>query len=173
MKNKLGLKGLRCLGILFTVVALAIMPIATVSASDTAGVQIDATPTFIGIALNVSVFDFGLVAADTDENTTAGYFGVTDSSTITINTSIQCNSTWAGGAGWTWGAAGEDTGKIAASNGTGAYDVDIAATTTDYELNISASAGDDWVFELELDAPSSFTYGDAQQCQLLLTAVAT
>lgn len=173
MKNKLGLKGLKYMVALVAMLSLAFMP-ATVSAATTQGVTINATPTYISIALNVSVFNFSMVVANTDENTTIAYFGVTDSSTVTINTTIQCNSTWEGGSDdWTWGAAAANTGLIKASNGTGAYDVTITALATEYELNISDAAGADFVFELELDAPSSFTFGNAQSCQLKLTATAT
>ena len=172
MKNKLGLRGLKYFVMLVAIMALALMPVA-VSAATTAGVTISATPTFISIALNVSTFNFSTVTADTDEDTTTGYFGVTDSSTVTVNTTIQCNSTWTGGGNnWAWDVAGENQGLIKASNGTGAYDVVIAAIDTEYSLNISGVAGTNFVFELELDAPSSFTYGDPQSCQLKLTAAA-
>lgn len=171
-KDRFGLRGLKYLVGLIAILAVVLMP-SMALADTTAGVTIDATPTYIAIALNISTFDFSLVAADTDENTTAGYFGVTDSSTVAVNCTIQCNSTWEGGANdWTWGAAGADTALIKASNGTAAYDVTIAALATEYELNKSSVAGTDWVFELELDAPSSFTFGNAQSCQLKLNAVA-
>jgi len=171
MKYLKGQKGFLHLVALFAILVVALIPGVALGAT-TQGITIDATPSFITIALNTSSYDFGVVVADTDNDTATGLFGVTDSSTVIVNTTIQCNSTWSGGAGWTWGAAAEDTGKILASNGTGAFDVDIAATETEYELNISDVPGADFVFELRLDTPSTFTFGDAQTCQLKLTAAA-
>jgi len=165
------IKGLRYFVGLLAILAMLLFP-ASALAATTQGVTISATPTFISIALNTSTYNFSMVAAGVDEDTASGLFGVTDTSMVIVNTTIQCNATWTGGAGWTWGAAAEDTGKIAASNGTGAFDVDIAATSTEYELNTGDAAGADFVFELRLVAPTAFTYGDAQTCQLKLTAAA-
>lgn len=162
--------------IIAVVALLAVMIIGgtlPVSAATTQDVTIDATPEYISISNAPSTFDFLTVAAGVDENTGTDYFTITNSSTVPTDIDIQALTGWEGGANdWAYGASGENTGKLAASAGTGLYDLDIALVDTDYELidNLAATTNDDW--ELELVAPSSFTYGNAQQITVRLTASA-
>lgn len=143
------------------------------AAATTQDVTVDATPEFISISNAPSTFDFGTVAAGVDENTGTDYFTITNSSTVATDIDIRAVTGWEGGANdWTYGASGEDQAKLAASAGTGLYTVDIAAVDTDYELidNLGATTNDDW--ELKLIAPSSFTFPNAQQIVVRLTASA-
>lgn len=163
------------LGIITSLVLMVALLLSgiPVTAATTQDVTIDATPSFISISNAPSTFDFLTVAAGVDENTGTDYFTITNSSTVATDIDIRAVTGWEGGANdWTYGASGENTGKLAASAGTGLYTVDIAAVDTDYELidNLGATTDDDW--ELKLIAPSSFTYGNAQQIVVRLTASA-
>lgn len=145
--------------------------VAPMSAATTQDVTVTATPTFVSISNSPNSFDFGSVAASTDENTGTDYFTITNTSTVAIDVDIRAVSGWEGGAtDWTYGAAGEDTAKLAASAGTGSYAVDIAAVDTDYELidSLGATTNDSW--ELKLVAPTSFTFGTEQSITVRLTA---
>lgn len=162
----------KILGLVLALTLILVGGIPTMAAT-TQDVTVDATPEFISITNAPSTFDFLTVAAGVDENTGTDYFTITNSSTVATDIDIRAITGWEGGANdWTWGAAGADTGKLAASAGTGLYTVDIAAVDTDYELidNLGATTNDDW--ELKLVAPSSFTYGNAQQVVVRLTASA-
>jgi len=170
MKDRLGLKGFRHLVALIALMATVLLP-TTVSAATTATVTVNATPSFIAIAVNVSTFNFSTVAEDTDEDTTAGYFGITDTSTVATDNTIVANG-WAytsGSNNWTWGSPAADTGQLKASVSTGNYSVTVDDVTPIALLNDNAPSTN-WAFELELDAPTSFTHGDAQSTLVTISA---
>jgi len=158
---------------LAAIVTLLISNGGVALADTTATVTINATPTFISIALNNTSYDFSTVAADEDEETPDGYFGVTNNSTVTTNTTIVSNG-WQDTDGeapdspWTWDTPGEDQGQMKASDGDGAFDVTIDDSTP-AELTSGTSAETDWVFEVQIDAPTSFTHGEPQGTTLTLT----
>lgn len=168
MKKKL----LRIILPLILLLTLILSPATPISAATTQDVTVTATPTYISISNAPSSFDFLTVAAGVDENTGTDYFTITNTSTIATDIDIKAITGWSGTSSWTWGASGENQGKLAASDGDGAYDVDIAAVDTDYELmdNLSAETNDSW--ELKLIAPSSFTHGAEQTVVVRLTASA-
>lgn len=152
------------------------IPLGLVFAATTADVTINATPTYISITVNNTTFDFSTVAASSTENTTAGYFGITNVSTVSTDNTIVSNG-WQdtdGGSNnpWTWGNAAEDTAEMNASDGDAAYDV-VVDDSTPASLKVGVGATTDWVFELELEAPSSFTFGDAQGTTITVSASAS
>lgn len=147
--------------------------VVPVMAATTQDITVSATPAFISISNAPNSFNFGVVAASSTPNTTTDWFTITNTSTVAIDVDIRAVTGWEGGANdWSWGPAGVDTGRLEASAGTGLYDLVITNVDTDYELidNLAALTDDDW--ELELIAPSSFTYGNAQQITVRLTASA-
>ena len=139
-------------------------------------VTLNATPSFVSIAINNTSWNFASVAAGVDEQTGTGYFGVTDTSSVTVANTIQMTTTWQsstpGGNIWTYGAAGADTARLLASDGDAAYDVTLA-TGAPAALHTTGAPGQAWVFEIQLDAPSSITYGDAQGGRFTISSAAT
>lgn len=161
---------------ILAVVALVLPALALATpafAATSVVVTVNATPSFISIALNNTSWNFGSVAAGVDEATGTGYFGVTDSSSVTAANTIQMTTTWEattpGGSVWTYGAAGADTARLLASDGDAAFDVTVA-TGAPAALHTTGAAGQDWVFEIQLDAPSSITYGDPQGGKFTISA---
>lgn len=151
------------------VVALLAAPVAVLGATS-ATVTVNATPQFVSISLNDTTHAFGVVAASATPNTGTAHFGITNASTIITDNTIVANG-WTGGTGWTWGAAGADTGRLKASDGDGAYDVTVDETTP-IALKNAVAATTNWAFELQLEAPSSFTFGDIQETTVTIAASA-
>lgn len=157
----------------FSVVALLLLCTPAVALGATsATVTVDATPQYVSISLNNSTYDFGVVAASATPNTAGGYFGITNSSNVETDNTIVSNG-WEGGDNdWTWGASGEDTALLNASDGDEAYDVEVDDTTP-ATLKAAVAAETDWEFELQLECPSSFTYPNAQSTTITIAASAT
>ncbi len=142
-------------------------------ALETADVDVDATPSFISIINAPTSFDFLTVTAGVDENIGTGYFTITNSSTVATDIDIKALVGWEGGANdWTWGAPGQNTARLEASANTGLYGLVITAVDTDYELKDNLTALVNQLWKLELRAPTSFTYGNAQSVTVRLTASA-
>lgn len=158
------------LGLILALALVALLATPAIAAT-TQDVSVTATPSYISISNSPNSFDFGTVATSSTPNTTTGWFTITNSSTVATDIDIKANG-WTGGAGWSWGAAGADTGRLAASDDDGTYNVTIIAVDTDYELkdNLAAVTNQDW--ELELQAPSSFSFGDEQTTTVTITASA-
>ena len=155
---------------LMVVVALLLLP--TVALADTSQqVTVTATPSYIAISNAPGTYDFSVITAGGTPNTGTGHFTITNNSSITINITIVCNG-WSGaGNSWTYGAAGADTAQLKASDGDGAYDVTVDDTTpAALASSVGVSTNPTW--ELQLDAPTSFTYGDEQTTTVTVTASA-
>jgi hypothetical protein len=152
---------------------LVVIPVGTALAATTADVTVTATPSFVSISNSPSSYDFGAVTEDTDEDTGTSYFSVTNDSSVNITVTIQCTSTWdsGGGSDWTYGAPGADQAQLKASDGDGAYDVTVP-TGSAATLHTTSTAGEDFTWELQLDAPTSFSFGDAQQSTVTISASA-
>ena len=130
-----------------------------------------------------STKDFGVVTAGSTPNTGNAYFTITNSSTMTIDIYIKCDgwSPTTGTNSWTYGSPiGADQGFLEASSadggaggsqGGGLYDVEIL-NGTDTLLCDDVATTTDPTWELQLNAPSSFTHGDEQQTTVTLTATA-
>lgn len=156
---------------LLVALLLVVLPVMPALAATTGIVTINATPSFISISINTVVFDFSTVTAGVDEDTTTGYFGITNGSTVITSTTIVSNDWQSGGTKWTWGAPAADTAQMKASDGDGAYDVTIDEVTP-VALASATAATTDWVFELQIDAASSYTHGDAQGTTITLSCTA-
>jgi len=118
------------------------------------------------------IYDFQTVQAGVNENTGTGYFNVTNNSTVNITVTIVCNGwtdTTDGTNPWIYGAPAANTAQLKASDGDGAYDVAVDDTTP-ATLHATSTPGDDFSWELQLDAPTSFTHGHSQQTTVTLTA---
>ena len=155
------------IGRLVPIVLLALLSMlvpAQVFASTNADVTVNATPEYIGIAVNVTTYDFAGVGAGTWTNTTTGHFGITNTSTVTTDNTIKVlASTWVGGTAWTHaedGVPGSNTVALKSNKGGtwGTGDV-IVAYTTPLVLASSQAATTDWAFGLALGAPTEFSDG--------------
>jgi len=149
---------------------LTIVPVP-VSAATSATVTVNATPQYVSISINNTTYSFGVVAAGSTPNTGTGYFGVTNDSNVATDNTIVSDG-WEGGDNdWTWGASGADTGRLKASDGDGAYDV-IVDSVTPTTLKSGVAADENWVFELQLEAPSSFSFPNVQSTTVTIAASA-
>ncbi len=149
--------------------ALIVIPVGSALAADTDTVTVTATPGWVSIVNAPDAFDFAIVYADTDENTGINFFTITNSSTVAMDVNIGCDG-WSGATPWTYGAAGIDTAQLNASDGDAAYDVTVPAAGSTLLINaVGTATSPQW--ELELDAPSSFTHVDVQTTTITLTAV--
>lgn len=165
------LRGMRGILPLLVVLAMLFTFSVPVFGATTATVTINATPEFISISLNNTTFDFGTVTADTDEQTGTGYFGITNTSTVTTDNTIVSNDWQSTGTPWTWGAPAADTAQLKASDGDGAFDVTVDEVTP-AALKSGVGATTNWVFEIQIDAASSYTHGDAQGTTVTVSASA-
>lgn len=143
-------------------------------------VSVNATPAYVSISNSPTTYDFGVISAGTTPDTGNGYFTVTNSSTVNMSISINCTAWSSTGSAWTYNDPGADTGNLDASSadggaggssGAGAYDISVpngAATTIC--ANVTSATNPTW--ELQLDAPSSYTHGDEQELTVTISAAA-
>ena len=155
------------IGRLIPIVLLALLSMlvpAQVFASTIAEVTVNATPEYIGIAVNVTDYDFSVVAPGTWTNTTTGHFGITNTSTVATNNTIRVlASTWVGGNAWTHSdtaTPGSDTVALKSNKGGswGTGDV-IVRCTNPLVLASDQAATINWAFGLALGAPTVFSDG--------------
>jgi hypothetical protein len=153
--------------------ALVLIPVSSAFAETSQDVTVTATPTFISIANAPNSFDFDVVDASGTPDTTTGYFDVTNDSTVNIDVDIVCDGWHTPPVDhWTYGAAGADTALLNASDGDGAYDVEVDDVTPTL-LHTTVAAGDEFEWELQLEAPTSFSYGDEQTTTVTISASAS
>ena len=158
------------LAILLALALVAIL-VGSVFAASTAGVTVTATPGWVSITNAPIDYDFDVVLAGIDEDTGIDYFTITNASTVDMDISIECDG-WAGAVNsWTYGAPAEDTARLAASDGDGAYDVTLAVDSGTLLID-AVAVGTHPSWELELQVPTSFTYVDEQTTMVTLTASA-
>jgi hypothetical protein len=154
---------------LMLVVALLLLPaVALADTEDT--VTINATPSFIGIENTPDSFDFETVEAGINEDTGETHFTINNSSSKVINITIVCND-WTGAVNsWTYGAPAENQAQLKASIGSG-YNIDVPAEPNPAAtLHSNVAVVDDPQWGLQLEAPTSFTFGDEQETTITLTA---
>jgi len=153
--------------------------IVPVSAATSQLVTVTGTPSFISIANAPDSFDYGTLTAGVDEETSNGYFTITNSSTVAIDINIMCNG-WDGTPSWTYGAPAEDQGQLKASSanggaggstGAGNFDITLLYDTETLLCDAVAPATNP-TWELQIDVPSSFTHGAEQTSTITLGAVA-
>jgi len=160
---------------------LAMFPVVPALAATTADVTVTATPgSFVGISCDQTVYDFGDISANSTPNTGTGWATITNSSSVSINITIGCDG-WSGTTAWTYGANATDTAQLKASatfggtggsSGAGQYDVTIPSGSTIALCN-GVAVGNNPAWEMELEAPSSFTHGYEQTTHVTLTAAAS
>jgi hypothetical protein len=151
--------------------ALVVIPVSSAFADTTAGVTVKATPTYVGITVALTLNDFGVVTASSTPATGETHFTITNSSSVAIDTTIKCNG-WTGASGhnWSYGASGTDQGQLKASSGSGGYTITVPVDPTTIALHSNVSVGNNPQWGLQLEAPSSFSYGDTQTTTVTITA---
>ena len=164
---------------LLLAVALIVVPVSNALAANTDTVTVTATPGWISIVNAPNTYDFGVVLAGATPNTGVNYFTITNSSTVDMDVNIQCDGWASGGTTWTYGAAGVDQGQlnassgeggVAGSGGSGLYDVTIP-NGVDALLCDAVGTATSPQWEMELEAPSSYTGVDVQSTTVTLTGV--
>lgn len=146
-------------------------------AATTADVDVTATPAFVGIACNQSVYDFGVVVASTTSSTNTGWALITNTSTVQTDQTISVTTaTWAGGVTWTHSdtnTPAEDTaGMLANKGGTwGVGDVIIKNAAPNY-IAENQGATTNYVFGLTLTAPTGYTDGVEKSITVRVSAAA-
>jgi ABC-type proline/glycine betaine transport system substrate-binding protein len=154
-------------------VALTVIPVSSALAATTADVTVTATPGWVSITVNPTSHDFGVVLAGATPDTTATGFTITNDSTVNMDVDIQCTSVWSpttGSNSWTYAdTPDEDTGSLNFSTTGGAPWTFIPSATT-ASLASDVGTAVDPTFDLQLEAPTSFTHVDEQECTITLTA---
>ena len=154
--------------------ALVLIPVGSAFALTTADVTVTATPGFVSITNLPDSWDAGTILADTDVDTGGHYFTITNASTVAMDINIQCD----GWTSWTYGAPGADQGQLKASSanggtggstGEGNYDITVL-DSVDTLLCDGVAKATNPTWELQLDAPSSFTGVDVQTSIVTITA---
>lgn len=144
-----------------------------VHAATTADVTVNATPSYIAISCNVSEYDFGTVATSSTTNSSTGYFGITNTSTVQTDQTISVTSNWTGGVGWTHAedaSPGADTaGMMAARSGQSWVTVTSGNPPYVYE---NCAALTDYTFGLSLLAPTSYSDGVEKSITVRVSAAA-
>lgn len=172
------------IGLLALILALSVglgiyFTTETAQAGTTQQVTVNATPEYITISNAPATFNFGVVTAGTQPNTTSDYFTVTNGSSVDIDISINCTG-WSAGTPWTYGAPGADTGRLMASSGeggvggsTGSGNYDIVVTDSGQTLLCDAvGTTTDPQWEMELEAPNSYSHSSEQTTTTEIEAVA-
>jgi len=183
MKRK-QIGGLRYLAILVVIMALILSWATPVFGATTQDVTITATPSYIAISNAPASWAAGIITANTDEDTGNGYFTITNTSTVNIDISMYVSANWthtSGSNDWTYGAPAANTGRLKVSSADGGTGGSTGAGNFDITLvygvggallvcdNVSTATSPTW--EMQLDAPSSFTHGDGQSANVTMTAV--
>lgn len=152
--------------VLLVAVMVALGSPNVVHATTSVEVAINATPSLISVSSNVSDYDFGTVDPGVNQTTDSGYFGIVNYSQVSTNNTISSTG-WS--SGWSWSSAGQDSGRLYASDGDGAFDVEVPdAGSANLKLNVPSTT--DWVFELKLETPTSFTSGAQQSTVITISA---
>ena len=150
-----------------------------VFAATSQDVTVTGTPSFISISNSPGSNDFSTLDAGVDEQTSNGYFTVTNSSTVAIDINIQCNG-WSGVTPWTYGAPAENQAQLKASSAdggvggsTGAGNFDITLLNgSDTLLCDAVGTSTNPTWELQWDMATSFTHGEEQTTTVTIAAVA-
>lgn len=166
--------------LLFVAVFAVVFAINSTQAATSQDVSVNATPAFMSISNAPTSYDFGVISENSTDNTTNGYFTITNSSTVNIDLNIQCNGWSSAGSAWTYGSPASDTadldsssadGGSGGSSGAGNFDISILnGSDTLICDNVTSATNPTW--ELLLNAPTAFTHGDEQETTVTMSAVA-
>lgn len=142
------------------------------SAATTANITINATPAYVAITVNLTFYDFGVVASSSTTNTSTAEFGIDNTSTVQTDQTVATNATsWQGGLGWDHddgGTAGDNTTAIYAHNTDWSIVVKNAAPNFIAE---NQAAETDYDFGLSLQAPTVLYDGAEKTMGITITAV--
>jgi len=160
--------------------ALVAIPVGSALAATTADVTVTATPGWVSITVAPTTYPFGVISAGVNKDTTAGAgFTITNNSTVNMDVDIECDG-WTDiasvpeGTAWTYNdTAGQDTGSLNFSTNDGGTWTFIPETPTTAALASNVGTGVNPTFDLQLEAPTSFTHVDEQQSIITLTASVT
>lgn len=144
----------------------------------TANITITVTPGIIGISINATTYNYGYLSVGTTANTSAAWFGITNSSTVITNHSIGVvNATWTGGAtAWTHSntaTAGADTVGLVA-NAAGVYGVGdvIVKSSALNNIKTNLAATTNYEFGMGILMPTSSTVADQKTNVVQITVSA-
>ena len=148
-----------------------------VFAATTADITVTATPQYIAIACDQSVYDFGVVAASSTPSTATDWGTIDNTSTVQTDQTISVTTaTWSGGVTWTHSdtaTAGANTAGLKANKGGtwGVGDVIVKYDTPNY-IAENQAATTDYSFGLKLISPTSFTDGIEKEIVVRVSAAA-
>ncbi len=129
------------------------------------------------ITVSPTSYDFQIVYAGVDEQTTTTYFTIDNTSGIQTDQTISVTtSTWAGGVTWTHSdtatAGANQAGLLSNKGGTwGVGDIIVKYSSPNY-IAENQAASTDYSFGLKLIAPTSFTDGVQKTIIVRITAAA-
>lgn len=155
------------------VLVVVMTPVIT-RAATTQNVTITATPSYISISNSPSSWDAGTLAQSATAATAANYFTVTNTSSVAINVSIWCTSSWTGGNAWTLASDGAPASMVVglyAGTVSGTWDKVVSASPGQVLKSLSASANQSW--HMKLWAPTVFTDGVEKTGTVTLSCAAS
>ena len=158
---------------LLSALVLTIVMVLPAFAATTTTVTVTATPTYIAITVSPTTYDFTVVAASGTPSTTAGYFTITNSSSVATTISIWAVA-FTGGVGWTLnttGAPGADQAGMYAGIVSGSFPITIT-TSPGAALKTSLAATTNQTWHLKLMAPTSFSDGVQKSTTITLSSAA-
>jgi len=159
--------------VILSVLALTAVAVLPAFAATTTTVTVTATPTYIAITVSPTTYDFSVVAASGTPSTTAGYFTITNSSSVATTISIWAIN-FTGGVGWTLnttGAPGADTAGLYAGIVSGSFPITVTVSPG-AALKTSLAATTNQTWHLKLMAPTSFTDGVQKSTTVTLSSAA-
>ena len=166
--------------ILLTVLLVLVLSLALAvpaMAATTADVDVTATPAYVTISCDQSVYDFGVVAESATPSTTTSWATITNGSTVQTDQTIGVTTaTWAGGVTWTHAedaVPGANTAGLKANRGGtwGVSDIAIKNSSPNY-IYENCPLGTGYSFGLKLWTPTSFTDGVEKSITVRVTAAA-
>lgn len=170
MRSFVMFKVLSLLAIFAVLVTMAPM---VARAATTANVTITATPSFVSITNAPNSWAIGGIAASATAATAAEYFVITNTSSVAINISIWCSSTFTGGTSWTLASNGAPASMVVglyAGTVSGTWDKVVSASPGQVLKSLSASANQSW--HMKLWAPTVFVDGAEKTGTVVISAVA-
>ncbi len=161
---------------LMALITIFSTPTIQVLAATDADIDVTATPAFVGISCDQTVYNFGVVAASATPSTTTSWATITNTSTVQTDQTISVTTTvWAGGVTWAHaedGIPGSDIAGLKTNRGGtwGVGDVIIKNGTPNFIYeNCPALTG--YSFGLKLWAPTAFGDGIEKSITVRVSAV--
>lgn len=127
------------------------------------------------ISLDISSYDYGVVANSSTNNTGLDYFTITNNSGFAVDLSIKATD-FTGGVGWTLSdtaTAGVNTAGLKAGLFGGSYNIIVKKTAPYNDLDTSVADSGTVEFGLQLLAPTGVTDGVQKTTIVTVTATAS